>query len=257
MIDSLKSVDSSDNVPCRNHTDMRSQPYNLTRHIPGRILAGLLLVATFPLMLVLIVLIRCTSKGPAIYKQTRVGLGGKHFTVCKLRTMRLDAELHSGPKWATENDPRVTRIGAILRKLHLDELPQLWNVLVGEMALVGPRPERPEFTVRLAQEIPGYMQRVKVLPGITGLAQLNLPPDTDTASVVRKLVLDLEYVRVANWWLDTRIVICTALRALGIRKTFFLRALGVYRQVNEAGERPKVVSAPSSKRQRRKSALAE
>ena len=122
-----------------------------------------------------------------------------------------DAE-KDGPKWAAAKDCRVTPIGRFLRRFHLDELPQLFNVLKGEMALVGPRPERPEFVKKLRGQIPEYMSRLRVLPGITGLAQLNLPPDTDLESVRRKLVLDLEYVGKSSVLLDISIIMCTSCR---------------------------------------------
>jgi hypothetical protein len=130
----------------------------------------------------------------------------------KIRTMRYDAEMSTGPVWTQHRDPRVTPVGRLLRKLHLDELPQLFNVIKGEMAIVGPRPERPEFVCVLAEAVPGYRNRLAVLPGITGLAQINLPPDTDLVSVQRKLVLDCEYIERGGPWLDTRLMLCTFLR---------------------------------------------
>ena len=133
----------------------------------------------------------------------------ERFRMYKIRTMRRDAEAHTGPVWTKTKDPRITRIGRILRKLHLDELPQLLNVMRGEMSLVGPRPERPEFVEVLAEEIPGYMDRVLVCPGVTGLAQVNLPPDTDLKSVRRKLLLDRQYVAEAGLLLDVRLFLCT------------------------------------------------
>jgi hypothetical protein len=126
--------------------------------------------------------------------------------------MRHDAEVRTGPAWTQSSDPRVTPIGHFLRKFHLDELPQLFNVLRGEMSLVGPRPERPEFVDVLSRQIPGYSNRLAVLPGITGLAQLNLPPDSDLDSVRRKVALDVEYIQTANLWMDLRLILCTALR---------------------------------------------
>ncbi|MBI1904249.1 MAG: sugar transferase [Planctomycetia bacterium] len=179
--------------------------------------ALLLLIPAAPMVIVLIILVRLTSKGPGIFRQTRVGRGGKVFTLLKIRTMCDDAEAETGPIWTTSlGDTRITRLGRILRALHLDEFPQLWNVVKGEMALVGPRPERPEFVQKLARQIPGYLDRLSVLPGITGLAQLNLPPDSDLNSVRRKLVLDREYVEKGGFWLDVRILVCTFLRLLGI-----------------------------------------
>jgi hypothetical protein len=119
----------------------------------------------------------------------------------------------------------------VLRKLHLDEFPQLINVLKGEMSLIGPRPERPEFTQRLAVEIPGYLDRLLILPGVTGLAQINLPPDTDLESVRRKLCLDLRYVSEAGLLLDLRMLLCTATRVIGMPGGLAMRAFGLYRSV--------------------------
>ncbi len=183
-----------------------------------------------PIIAVLAVLVRVTSGTPAFYRQTRVGRHGKTYEMIKIRTMRQDAESETGPVWTEPNDPRVTFIGRILRAAHLDELPQLWNVVRGEMALIGPRPERPEFLALLASEIPGYMDRYAVLPGITGLAQINLPPDTDLDSVRRKLVLDMQYVTGANFWLDLRIFLCTITRLTGMNGLVVAGMLGIRSQ---------------------------
>jgi lipopolysaccharide/colanic/teichoic acid biosynthesis glycosyltransferase len=174
-----------------------------------------------------VLLVRLTSRGPGIYQQARVGKNGRKFMMYKIRTMRHDAEAATGPVWTQACDPRITLVGKVLRKLHLDELPQLFNVLKGEMALVGPRPERPEFVRVLAEAIPGYRNRLAVLPGVTGLAQVNFPPDTDLRSVQRKLVLDCQYVQSAGPWLDLRLFLCTVARVfqvslvgvLGLRRT--------------------------------------
>ncbi len=150
----------------------------------------------------------------------------------KLRSMRLDAEAATGPVWTADGrDPRITRLGCVLRTLHLDELPQLFNVLRGDMSMIGPRPERPEFVGVLEAEVRGYMDRLAVLPGVTGLAQINLPPDTDLDSVRRKLVLDREYITTAGLLLDIRIVICTLLRAVGIRGGYGVRLMRLHRHV--------------------------
>ncbi|HUY91127.1 MAG TPA: sugar transferase [Pirellulales bacterium] len=183
----------------------------------GRCLAIVLFIAGLPIMAATMLLVRLTSRGPAIYRQIRVGRNGRTFRMYKIRTMRVDAEAATGPVWTQLHDPRITRVGWWLRKLHLDELPQIVNVLRGEMALIGPRPERPEFTRRLALEIPGYLDRLAVRPGITGLAQINLPPDTDTESVQRKLVLDLLYVCEGSLSLDLKILACTFARLFGIK----------------------------------------
>lgn len=181
-----------------------------------RLVAAILLVPGLPVIAVLILLIRLTSRGPSIFRQARVGKDGKVFTMLKLRSMRVDAESRSGAIWAKENDPRTTPVGWLLRKFHLDELPQLFNVLAGEMSLVGPRPERPAFVSVLAEIIPRYNCRLLVRPGVTGLAQVNLPPDNDIDSVCRKLALDLEYVETGSLWLDIRLVACTAGRLFKI-----------------------------------------
>jgi lipopolysaccharide/colanic/teichoic acid biosynthesis glycosyltransferase len=160
--------------------------------------------------------VKLTSRGPAFYSQFRLGLNGRPFRIYKIRTMRQDAERHSGACWSTRGDPRVTLLGRFLRKTHLDELPQLWNVLRGDMSLVGPRPERPEFVPTLERAIPGYRDRLLVRPGVTGLAQVRLEADTDLDSVRRKLLYDLEYVRTVSLWLDVRLVICTAFHMAGV-----------------------------------------
>lgn len=195
---------------------IRPAPYLRAVGLFSRLCAAILAIPGLPITVVLVMLVQMTSRGPGIYRQRRVGLNGKVFTLYKIRTMRVDAEARTGPVWTAPNDPRVTKVGRLLRPIHLDELPQLINVLRGEMTLIGPRPERPEFTQHLARQIPGYMDRYSVLPGITGLAQINLPPDTDVDSVRRKLVLDLEYIRSAHLKLDVRIFLSTLLRLFGL-----------------------------------------
>lgn len=179
-------------------------------------LALLLLVLVVPVILLTAVLVKLTSRGPVFYSQTRLGRLGRPFLLYKIRTMVHDCERHSGPRWATPHDPRITPVGRFLRKHHLDELPQLWNVLKGDMSLVGPRPERPEFVPALEKAIPCYGDRLLVRPGVTGLAQVQLPADTDLASVRRKLAYDLYYIRHLNPWLDLRLVLCTGVRMLGV-----------------------------------------
>lgn len=198
----------------------------------SRLLAGLLLVPGLPLMGFLILLVRLTSPGPGVYRQRRIGKNGCCYWMYKIRTMRQDAESRSGAVWAQPNDPRVTWLGYWLRKLHLDELPQLINVLRGEMTLIGPRPERPEFIETLVNEVPGYLDRISVAPGVTGLAQINLPPDTDFDSVRRKLVLDREYIAKASMWLDLRILGCTLCRAGGIPGDTAMRLFLLQRKVS-------------------------
>ncbi|MBR0238998.1 MAG: sugar transferase [Thermoguttaceae bacterium] len=202
----------------------------------NQLAALILLIPGLPIMLFLIILVHITSPGPAIYKQRRVGKDGKVFNLMKIRTMLKDAEAKTGPVWTAKNDPRITRLGRILRPLHLDELPQLFNVLMGQMALIGPRPERPEFTAILEKKIPGYMFRTSVLPGITGLAQINLPPDSDLDSVRRKLVLDSEYINNANLMMDLRIFFCTSLRIIGLPGKSCARVAGIAREDVEIPE---------------------
>lgn len=182
---------------------------------------------TAPLLLAAVVLVRVSSQGPVIYSQTRMGRGRRPFTIFKIRTMHHDCERHTGPKWCTPDDPRIFPVGSLLRRSHLDELPQLWNVLRGEMSLVGPRPERPEFVTQLEKTVPRYADRLRVLPGVTGLAQVNLPPDTDHDSVRRKLVYDLHYVEHSGFWYDVRIVIGTGLYLLGLPRATTARLLGL------------------------------
>ena len=177
----------------------------------------------------LVLLVRLTSRGPGIYRQARVGKDGHRFMMYKIRTMRQDAEAMTGPVWTQAKRSADHALGRLLRKLHLDELPQLFNVLKGEMSLVGPRPERPEIVHVLAEQIPGYRNRLTVLPGVTGLAQINLPPDTDLRSVRRKLILDCQYVENAGIWLDLRLFLCTIGRMFRIS---LVNLLGLRRTVN-------------------------
>ena len=182
-----------------------------------------LLVVASPVIILGAVLVKLTSRGPAFYRQVRVGLNGRTFTLFKLRTMRQDAEAGTGPVWSTENDPRITPLGQLLRRTHIDEFPQLWNVAKGEMSLVGPRPERPEFVAKLDWEVPRYRERLQVRPGITGLAQLKLPADASLACVRRKVVYDVYYVRNLTPWLDIKLLCLTAGRLLKELVTFCRR----------------------------------
>jgi lipopolysaccharide/colanic/teichoic acid biosynthesis glycosyltransferase len=182
-------------------------------------LACVLMFLTGPVILAAWVLVRLTSRGPGFYNQIRLGLGGRHFRIYKLRSMYDDCERDTGPRWATHRDSRVTPIGRVLRATHIDELPQLWNILRGEMSLVGPRPERPEIVPQLERALPCYRERLEVRPGVTGLAQVQLAPDSDLGSVRRKLACDLYYIRRVSPWLDLRIILATALNLLGIPST--------------------------------------
>ena len=166
--------------------------------------ATLLLVLSAPLLLVIAGLVRLSS-GPVIFRQTRVGEGGKLFTIFKFRTMRRDAEEPGRPAFAALDDPRVTRMGRVLRRTHLDELPQLWDVLKGDMSIVGPRPERPEFIPMLQEAVPFFTRRLLVKPGITGWAQLRRDYASDADGAAEKLSYDLWYVRHRNLVVDLAI----------------------------------------------------
>jgi len=206
--------------------------YQQLSDLAARCLALMLLVLAAPLLAALWLAVKLSSNGPGFYRQKRMGHNGRVFMMYKLRSMRVDAEARTGPVWASAGtDSRVTPLGYWLRHLHLDELPQLYNIVRGEMALVGPRPERPEFVGLLAEQIPGYWERLRVKPGITGLAQINLPPDTDLHSVRCKLVLDREYIRSAEPLLDARIALCTLLRLMGLRGGRAVTLLGLSRSV--------------------------
>ncbi len=167
-----------------------------------------LLLLTFPIIVIFAVLVKLDSKGPAFFRQERVGLYGEPFQLIKLRSMRVDAEKH-GAKWAEENDPRITRIGRFIRKLRIDELPQTWSVLKGQMSFVGPRPEVPTFVDSLEQEIPFYSERHMVKPGITGWAQINYPYGASIEDSRCKLEYDLYYAKNYTPFLDLVILLQT------------------------------------------------
>ena len=169
----------------------------------------IILILGLPIWLLIGSLIRMTSRGPAIYKQKRVGYKGKVFTMLKFRTMVENAEAQTGPVWAKENDPRYTPIGRWLRKTRLDEIPQLWNVLRGEMSLVGPRPERPYFVEKLSKEIPLYSRRYRVKPGITGWAQVTWHYDCSVEDVRQKVKYDLFYIANLSLRMDLKILFLT------------------------------------------------
>lgn len=212
----------------------RADPEPRRRPLPGRIpwrrglnvAASLLLIGiTLPLMALIALAVKVTSRGPILYSQQRVGvdrrrdspdlpvdprrrrdMGGRIFRIYKFRTMVHAREDREEQRWALKNDPRVTRVGAILRKYRLDELPQLFNVLKGDMNLVGPRPEQPEIFQQLRDEVEGYQRRQRVLPGITGLAQVHLKYDQCLDDVRRKVMLDLDYVDRESPFEDVRIM---------------------------------------------------
>jgi exopolysaccharide biosynthesis polyprenyl glycosylphosphotransferase len=171
--------------------------------------SALVLLLGAPFWLAAAALIRMNSPGPSIYKQVRVGRNGKNFTLYKFRSMYQDAEKRSGPAWATENDPRITPVGRFIRKARLDEIPQFFNVLKGEMSHVGPRPERPYFVEQLKAEIPWYVRRIKMKPGITGWAQVKHKYDASIEDVKQKVIYDLYYFENMSIVLDIKIILQT------------------------------------------------
>jgi sugar transferase (PEP-CTERM system associated) len=168
-----------------------------------------LLLLTLPLMAIVALAIKLESRGPVLYRQERIGLHGKPFTLLKFRSMTVDAEAGGSPIWARLQDPRVTRVGSIIRPMRIDELPQLLNVLHGEMSMVGPRPERPVFVEQLAELIPFYHGRAYVKPGLTGWAQVNFPYGASVEDAREKLAYDLYYVKNRNFLLDLLIMAST------------------------------------------------
>lgn len=172
-------------------------------------LAALIIgIVLLPFEILIAIIVAITSRGPVIYRQIRAGKNGKNFTLYKFRTMRMDAEKH-GAQWATKGDARVTGFGKFLRASHLDELPQLWNVLRGELSFVGPRPERPEFVSKLEAQIPYYETRLLIKPGVTGWAQLNHRADLDLEDVKQKLQYDIYYLKNRSLILDLAIIMKT------------------------------------------------
>jgi exopolysaccharide biosynthesis polyprenyl glycosylphosphotransferase len=176
--------------------------YRLTKRIVDIIMSLIALLLFLPLLPLLALAIKIDSRGPVFYKQTRLGRGGRPFQIIKLRTMKADAESNSGPRWAQHGDPRITRLGRFLRRSRLDEVPQIINVLRGEMSIVGPRPERPEFVDMLTREIPFYRARLVVKPGLTGWAQVRYRYGSSVEDALRKLQYDLYYIRHQSFFLD-------------------------------------------------------
>jgi sugar transferase (PEP-CTERM system associated) len=181
---------------------------SVTKRCLDLVASIILLILTLPLSLLTAILIKIESRGPVIYKQHRMGLEGREFDVLKFRSMGVDAEA-GGPRWASEDDPRVTRIGRLIRKLRIDELPQLINVLRGDMSFVGPRPERRHFVDMLEDRVPYYMLRLTVRPGITGWAQVSYRYGSSDEDALEKLKFDLYYIKNGNLTLDLWIIIKT------------------------------------------------
>ncbi len=177
--------------------------------ILNAVVAVIGLIVSLPIMAITALAVRASSSGPILYRQVRVGLNGVPFTLYKFRSMRADAEAGTGAVWAAKEDPRVTRVGKFIRQVRFDELPQLFNVMRGEMSIVGPRPERPEFVKTLTEKIPYYRQRHSILPGITGWAQINYKYGDTLEDTVTKLEYDLYYIKNMTLGLDLYIIFHT------------------------------------------------
>ncbi|WP_207891238.1 exopolysaccharide biosynthesis polyprenyl glycosylphosphotransferase [Seleniivibrio woodruffii] len=187
--------------------------YSRLKRITDIFLAVIGLTISLPLLLIAAVMIKIDSKGSILFSQTRTGKNGKPFTIYKLRTMRQDAE-KDGAKWASQNDSRITPVGNFLRKTRIDEIPQMYNVLIGNMSFIGPRPERPEFDRELSKEIPYYMLRYLIKPGLTGWAQVNYGYGASVEDSKMKLKYDLYYIKNYSFFLDLRIIFKTILIVL-------------------------------------------
>ena len=182
---------------------------SLAKRLFDIVVAALLLFVTLPVIAIAAVFIKLESKGPVFYRQTRAGLYGAPFDILKLRSMRQDAEVAGKAVWAEKNDPRITRVGKVIRTLRIDELPQVWTVLKGQMSFVGPRPERPQFVEELAKKIPFYAERHVVKPGITGWAQINYPYGASLDDARQKLEYDLYYAKNYTPFLDVVVILQT------------------------------------------------
>ncbi len=188
----------------------RESPFRLLiREFVHRSMAFVGLVLSLPIAILTAVLIKIESRGPVFYRQERIGRNGRLFNVIKFRSMRIDAEADGQPIWAASNDERATRVGRVIRKLRIDEIPQFWNILKGEMNFVGPRPERPHFVEQLAKEIPFYEHRHLVAPGLTGWAQIKYPYGASVSDAIQKLQYDLYYIKNQSVALDMMIVFDT------------------------------------------------
>ena len=198
-----------------SHPALSIRRYGLFKRALDLIVGGTIFLFAMPVIALGWLAVRLTSRGPGFYSQTRLGRFGKPYRIYKLRSMYHNCEIVSGVRWSVQGDDRITPVGKWIRKLHIDELPQLWNVLAGDMSLVGPRPERPEFVGPLQARVPGYANRMMVRPGLTGFAQIQLPPDSGLESVKKKLVFDLHYVQHKKFSLDVRILFGTAIYLLG------------------------------------------
>ncbi len=193
---------------------MARAKYHIFKRAFDMLFAGVNLILLSPIFCIFAVLIKLDSAGPVFFSQVRLGCRGKPFNIFKFRTMRKNAEMETGPVWARDDDPRVTRLGRFLRKTHLDELPQLINILQGDMSLIGPRPERPEFVRVINENIPRFTTRLGIKPGITGLAQVRYPYGDSIKDAARKLRYDVLYMKRMCWMLDFQIILWTFNRVL-------------------------------------------
>jgi lipopolysaccharide/colanic/teichoic acid biosynthesis glycosyltransferase len=188
--------------------------YESIKRLLDIVISAILLLLTFPLIAISMVMVCAGSTGPPLYRQRRLGHLGRIIDIYKIRTMYVGSERDSGPVWSLRGDPRITPIGRILRASHIDELPQLINVLRGEMSLIGPRPERPEIVGWLEGVFPKYRDRLRIRPGLSGLSQVLQGPDTGLQTVGRKLGYDLFYIENVGLSLDLRIIAATFLHVL-------------------------------------------
>lgn len=210
VIDVVETTESGTTQLQRKHVVADIYPKNrpiyfFVKRLFDIFLSLCLLVITFIPMLIIGVIVYWDCGSPFVYSQERLGKNGKPFMMYKFRTMRLDAE-ENGPQWAEVDDPRCTRLGRELRRWRLDELPQLWNILIGDMSFVGPRPERAYFYDKFEQSIPGFRYRLRVTPGLTGLAQVNGGYDLRPEG---KIIWDMEYIRTQSIWTDIRCILKT------------------------------------------------
>jgi exopolysaccharide biosynthesis polyprenyl glycosylphosphotransferase len=204
-----KRIDINETVPLNqyssNTTTLTFSLYMFVKSLSDILIGIIGLLLSIPIIILFGMLIKLESKGPIFYKQERVGFGGSVFNIIKLRSMRADAE-KNGPQWAMKSDNRITKIGAFIRKTRIDELPQFLNLIKGEMSLIGPRPERPFFTEKFNKEIPGFIDRLSVKPGLTGWAQVNGGYEI---SAKEKLKYDLYYIQHISFLFDIKIAFKT------------------------------------------------
>jgi lipopolysaccharide/colanic/teichoic acid biosynthesis glycosyltransferase len=196
--------------------DLWDRPYSVVRRIGDLLVASLVSIPFLVALPILVLLIKLESPGPAFIKQKRIGQHGHEFPLLKLRTMRLDAELE-GAQFTSDKDPRVTRVGRVLRKIHVDEIPQVLNIVRGDMSLIGPRPERPELMTLLESEIPGFRARLLVKPGLTGWAQVKGGYASTIPDFVNKLEYDAYYIKNRSLRLDMQILGDTLVSVVGLK----------------------------------------